>query len=55
MADCEAERRNRQALHAMELDWGSGRFDYGKIKAMLTGRDTPDCAEHCGTPVKLEA
>lgn len=45
--ECEASRRNLQALHAMELDWGSGRFDYGKIRGILT--DTPKCAEQCGT------
>ncbi|MDQ0756094.1 hypothetical protein QFZ61_002081 [Arthrobacter sp. B3I4] len=41
--ECEAERRNVQALHAMEVDWGAGIFDYGKIKGILTGRDNGDC------------
>jgi len=47
--ECEADRRNRMALYELELDWGSGRFDYGKIRGILTGRDTPQDAEQCGT------
>lgn len=35
--ECEAQRRNLQALHAMEVNWGRGVFDYGKVRALLTG------------------
>jgi len=44
MPECEAERRNLQALHAMELDWGSGKFDYAKIRGILTGKESEQCA-----------
>lgn len=40
---CEAERRNLQALHAMEVDWGAGVFNYAKIRGILTGRDKDEC------------
>lgn len=40
---CEAERRIRQALHALEVDWGRGVFDYGKIRALLTIRSAETC------------
>lgn len=43
MPECEAGRRNRQALHALELDWGAGKFDYTKIRDILTGRGTEPC------------
>jgi len=43
--ECEAERRNLLALHAMELDWGAGRFDYAKIRGILTGQPSEAC-EH---------
>lgn len=45
MPECEAERRNRQALYEMENAWGAGTFDYGKIRRILTGRDQEPC-EH---------
>jgi hypothetical protein len=35
--DCDHERRNKQALYQLELQWGAGRFDYAEIKAILTG------------------
>lgn len=41
--ECDAERRNRQALHALEVDWGRGVFDYGKIRALLTDRSIETC------------
>ncbi|WP_104045461.1 hypothetical protein [Arthrobacter sp. ZGTC412] len=41
--ECEAERRIRQALHTMEVDWGRGVFDYGKIRALFTSRSTETC------------
>lgn len=37
MPDCEAETRITQALYTLELDWGTGTFDYGKIRKILTG------------------
>lgn len=40
---CEAQRRNRQALHALEVDWGNGVFDYGKIRALLAGLSREEC------------
>ena len=54
MPQCEAEDRITRALYAMRNDWHDGRFDYAKIRGMLTGRDTPNCAEQCGTSAKLE-
>lgn len=54
IAKCEAEDRITRALYAMRNDWHDGRFDYAKIRGMLTGRDTPDCAEQCGTSAKLD-
>ena len=53
MIECEAERRNLQAVFAIEIAFGSGRIDLGEIKGILTGRDTPDCREHDGTSVKI--
>jgi len=41
--ECEAERRIKMALHQMELDWGSGRFDYTGLRRMLDGPPC-DCA-----------
>jgi hypothetical protein len=41
--ECEAERRIREALHAMEVDWGRGTFDYGKIRAILTSHSSDTC------------
>jgi hypothetical protein len=50
-----------RALYEIELMWGSGVMDLGKIKGILTGRDTTKCtghdtpntAEHLGTSVKI--
>jgi hypothetical protein len=39
---CDAADRNKQALYAMELDWGSGKFDYAKIRGILTAEDSHD-------------
>lgn len=36
-AECDAERRNKQALFELELQWGAGRIDYGVIRKILTG------------------
>jgi hypothetical protein len=46
MPDCEAEERNMRALYEIELMWGSGVTDLGKLKHILTGRDTVKCAGH---------
>ena len=40
MPECEAERRIKMALHQLELDWGSGRFDYAGLRGILDG---PPC------------
>ena len=45
MTDCDADRRNRQALYELELDWGAGKFDYAKIRGILTGKESEAC-EH---------
>jgi hypothetical protein len=44
MTDCEADQRNLQALHQLELDWGSGTFNYTNIRRILTG--TEKCTNH---------
>lgn len=44
MTECEAEQRILQAVFEIEIAWGSGRVDLGKIKHILTGgRDTIHC------------
>lgn len=48
MAQCEAEQRILQAVFEIEIAWGSGKVDLGKIKQILTGRDSI----HCPGPVK---
>ena len=53
MPECEAERRIKMALHQMELDWGSGRFDYATIRGILDPRDTPKCSAPLVTSSKL--
>jgi len=45
MPDCEAEERNMRALYEIELMWGSGLMDLGKLKRILTGR-SGKCAGH---------
>jgi hypothetical protein len=39
---CEAADRNKQALHELELQWGSRQLDYGKLRNILTGEDRHD-------------
>lgn len=34
---CEAEARNRQALYELELQWGAGKLDLGKLRRILNG------------------
>jgi hypothetical protein len=45
MPECEAEERNTRALYEIELMWGSGVTDLGKLKTVLTGRDTTRCSQ----------
>ena len=44
MPDCEAERRNKQALYVLENEWGCGRIDLGQLRRILRGDNEPD---HC--------
>ena len=37
MPECEAGRRNRQALYEIELAWGNGIVDLGKLQRILKG------------------
>jgi hypothetical protein len=46
MPECEDEERNMRSLYEIELKWGSGVTDLGKLKHILTGRDTAKCASH---------
>ncbi len=39
MPDCEAARRNKQALYEIELAWGNGIVDLGKLQRILRGTD----------------
>lgn len=39
MTDCEAEERNLRAAFEIELQWGAGRIDLGRIKNILTGTE----------------
>jgi len=38
-APCPAEQRIMQALYEVELAWGSGRFDLGRLKGILTSAE----------------
>jgi len=49
MPECEAEERIMQALFEIEISWGSGKVDLGRIKQILIGRDTVQCPAHVGT------
>lgn len=46
MPQCEAEQRNLQAAFEIELQWGAGKIDLGRIKNILSGPDTTDCTDH---------
>ncbi|GAB2707217.1 hypothetical protein ACX801_08345 [Arthrobacter bambusae] len=37
MPECEAARRNKQALHEIELAWGNGIVNLGKLQRILKG------------------
>jgi hypothetical protein len=39
---CEAQDRIKQALHEMDMQWGSRKLDYGKVRSILTGEDRHD-------------
>ena len=39
---CEAADRNKQALHELDLQWGSRQLDYGKLRNILAGEDRHD-------------
>jgi len=47
MATCEAERRNKQAVHALRAGMGGWVLDVGNVLQILEGSDrcTPDCNE----------
>lgn len=46
MTDCEAEERCLKIAFEIELQWGSGRIDLGRIKDIATGRDADKCSGH---------
>jgi hypothetical protein len=39
---CEAADRIKQALQEMDVQWGSRKLDYGKVRSILTGEDRHD-------------
>ncbi|MFH5878001.1 hypothetical protein [Arthrobacter sp. NA-172] len=39
MPECEAARRNKQALYEIELAWGNGIVDLGKLRGILMGSE----------------
>ncbi|MCX2746586.1 hypothetical protein OOZ51_01995 [Arthrobacter sp. MI7-26] len=39
MPDCEAARRNKQALYEIDLAWGNGIVDLGKLQRILKGSE----------------
>ena len=43
MAECEAERRNKQALYILENEWGCGRIDVGRLQMILRGNEPDTC------------
>jgi hypothetical protein len=40
MPECEPARRNKQALHEIELAWGNGIVDLGKLQRILKGNES---------------
>jgi hypothetical protein len=40
MPECEAAHRNKQALYEIELSWGNGIVDLGKLQRILKGSDS---------------
>lgn len=55
MPECEAEERITRALFEMELAWGAGQFDYGKLKRILTAKTGEECTNHMGIHGKIGA
>jgi len=47
---CEAEERNTRAVYELEMMAGSWVFDIGRIRDILTGRNTTACTEHKEPP-----
>lgn len=45
MPECETARRNRQAIYEIELAWGNGVVDLGKLRRILTSADCGSCLE----------
>lgn len=46
---CEAEERCLRVAFEIELQWGSGKIDLGRIKDIATGREGK-CAGHDTAP-----
>ena len=42
---CEAERRNKMALHILETKWGCGFIDIGEMQRLLRGDEPDTCCE----------
>jgi hypothetical protein len=43
-SSCEAAERNKRALYELELQWGSGKLDFGLLRRILSGEDRHDGA-----------
>lgn len=52
MPECEAERRIMQTLYEIELMWGNGIIDLGKIRRILSGPEK--CPEGAHSKEKAE-
>jgi hypothetical protein len=39
---CEAQDRITRALHEMDVQWGSRKLDYSKVRSILSGDDHHD-------------
>ena len=39
MPDCDATRRNQQALHEIQLAIGTGKIDLPRLKRILTSEE----------------
>lgn len=52
--ECEAQEALLRIAFEIELQWGAGKIDLGRLKALSTGgkcdgHDTPKTGEHTGT------
>jgi hypothetical protein len=45
MPECETARRNRQAIYEIELAWGNGVVDLGKLRRILTSAGCGSCPD----------